>query len=91
MHELHSIAHKDIYNSFTYVNGRRLSNRPIEGFNRKPKDLKRDSRGLDNFDYVKNRLIWNSRDDEPILAIPKTYSEIKNLYKTNKTRGSYNK
>ena len=38
----------------------RLSNGPMEGFNRKPKDLKRNSRGLSNFDYTRNRTLWST-------------------------------
>nr|WP_304748797.1 transposase [Dubosiella newyorkensis] len=35
----------------------RLSNGPMESFNRKPKDYKRNARGTSNFDYTRNR-IW---------------------------------
>ena len=51
-----------LINSFTYVtdkNGekRRLSNGPIEGYNRIPKDYKRNARGFENFESVRIRLI----------------------------------
>ena len=36
---------------------RRLSNGPMEGYNRTPKDFKRNSRGLSNFEYARSRLI----------------------------------
>lgn len=49
----------------------RLSNGPMEGFNRKPKDMKRLSRGFSNFYYVRNRILWSCRKNAPILAIPK--------------------
>ena len=68
---------------------RRLSNGPMEGFNRKPKDLKRNSRGVNNFPYTRNRILWSEREDAHILAVPKeekdihTYTEIK--------RGPYKK
>lgn len=55
-----------IINSFTYVtdkNGekRRRSNGPIEGYNRIPKDYKRNARGFENFESVRIRLIWSNR------------------------------
>ena len=53
-------------------NERRLSNGPMEGYNRTPKDFKRNSRGLSNFEYARSRLIWANRKNESILAIPKS-------------------
>lgn len=55
---------------------RRLSNGPIESFNRLPKDLKRTARGFKNFDYIRNRILWIVRDNQPMLAVPKTLDEI---------------
>lgn len=75
-------SHKqEIINSFIYVrdvNGkeRRLSNGPLEGYNRTPKDFKRNSRGFKNFEYVRCRLIWANRKNEHILAIPKSKIEV---------------
>nr|WP_270850725.1 transposase [Faecalibacillus faecis] len=48
--------------SFIYItdnngNERRLSNGPMEGYNRTSKDFKRNSRGLSNFEYARSRLI----------------------------------
>ena len=54
---------------------RRLSNGPMEGFNRKPKDMKRLARGFSNFNYVRNRILWASRKDAAILAVPKHLGE----------------
>lgn len=68
---------------------RRLSNGPMEGFNRKPKDLKRNSRGFDNFEYTRNRILWAERKDAHILAVPKDEKEVHTY--TNKKRGSYKK
>ena len=68
---------------------RRLSNGPMEGFNLKPKNLKRNSRGLDNFEYTRNRILWSEREDAHILAIPKSEKEVHTY--TYKTRGPYNK
>lgn len=78
-------AHKqEIINSFIYItdnngNERRLSNGPMEGYNRTPKDFKRNSRGLSNFEYVRSRLIWANRKNESILAIPKQKKKYINL------------
>lgn len=55
---------------------RRLSNGPMEGFNRKPKDMKRAARGFSSFPFVRNRLLWSHRLDAAILAIPKNYYKL---------------
>lgn len=68
---------------------RRLSNGPMEGFNRKPKDMKRLSRGVDNFEYTRNRILWSERKDAHILAIPKQEKDVHTY--THKPRGPYNK
>lgn len=66
---------KYILNSYTFVtivdsNGksiqRRLSNGPIEQFNTKPKSLKRVSRGIRNFEYARNRILWATRSNDKI-------------------------
>lgn len=54
----------------------RLSNGPMESFNRKPKDYKRNTRGFSNFDYTRNRILWATRKNPPIRAIPKSYEQI---------------
>lgn len=77
---------QEIINSFTFIideNGveRRLSNGPIEGYNRVPKDFKRNSRGLFNFDTTRIRLMWANRKDEPVLATPKSKAEVYNFKK----------
>lgn len=67
--------HKEpIINSFIMTervgNGRvyasRLSNGPIESLNRKAKDLKRSGRGYRNFDHLRNRFLFSTRN-EPAL------------------------
>lgn len=86
-----------ISNSFITVekNGKngpylsRLSNGPIESLNRKPKDLKRNSRGIRNFRHARNRILFAERDDMEILGTPKSLKEIKN--KSGKKRGKYKK
>lgn len=68
---------------------RRISNGPLEGFNRKIKDTKRLSRGYFNFDFFRQRILWHARDNALILGIPKTEKEIHNH--TYIKRGKYNK
>lgn len=79
---------QEIINSFIYIiddegKERRLSNGPIEGFNRVPKDFKRNCRGLSNFEYARSRLIWSNRKNEPVLATPKFKIEV---YKFKKNK-----
>lgn len=87
-----------VINSFVMVqrmnkNGRcvssRLSNGPMESLNRIPKDMKRHARGYPNFDHIRNRFLFATRKDAPILASPKTAKEVKNI--TGKKRGPYRK
>ena len=65
----------------------RLSNGPMESFNRIPKDYKRNGRGHKNFEFVRNRLIFSNRKNAPILAIPKSDAEVHSF--KGKVRGSY--
>lgn len=88
----------EIINSFILVDKydgagekvmKRLSSGLIESFNRKPKDMKRLSRGYRNFNHMRNRLLFAQRHNPPILGIPKTSEEIRNH--TGIKRGPYNK
>lgn len=63
----------------------RLSNGPMESFNRKPKDYKRNTRGSSNFDYTRNRILWSTRENPPILGIPKTHDQIHSYRLSEKT------
>lgn len=65
----------------------RLSNGPMESFNRIPKDLKRTGRGFTNFWSIRNRILWAARDNAAILAVPKGPKEIKKARR--KKRGPY--
>lgn len=49
----------------------------MESFNRKPKDLKRESRGFSDFNYTRNRILWATRDNPSVRGIPKSNNEIK--------------
>lgn len=67
----------------------RLSNGPMESFNRKPKDLKRITRGVSDFNYTRNRILWATRKNPVIKGVPKSMDQI--LSKKGKKRGSYKK
>ena len=67
---------------------RRISNGPLEPFNNKHKDLKRNSNGVTNFEYTRNRLLWSTRKTPSILAIPRGLEAI---HKDGKPRGYYKK
>lgn len=67
----------------------RISNGPMESFNRKPKDSKRLSRGYSNFDFARNRIIFACRTNPVIRAVPKSDLEIHSY--TGKPRGPYKK
>lgn len=73
------------------VEYRRMSNGPMEGFNRKPKDMKRLARGYTNFNFLRNRILWAERKDAHILGSPIPIKDIKEKYKTKKKRGPYKK
>ena len=49
----------------------RLSNGPIESLNRITKDMKRNSRGFRNFEYIRNRFLFSQRKNAQILGAPK--------------------
>lgn len=66
----------------------RLSNGPMEGFNRKPKDYKRNSRGFSNFDYTRNRILWSTRKNPTVRGVPKPYEQV-HSYKAERPRGPY--
>ena len=80
------------YVSVTDINGnktvRRLSNALIESFNNYPKDLKRSSNGVSSFEYTRNRILWATRKDPSMLAIPR---KIDDLIVPHPKRGSYSK
>ncbi len=65
----------------------RLSNGPMESFNRKPKDLKRNSRGFSDFHYTRNRILWATRKNPSIKGVPKSMDQIHS--KKGKKRGPY--
>lgn len=79
------------FNYYTLETGEitRLSNGPMEGFNRTPKDMKRDARGFEVFEYIRARLIFGSREKVPFRSSPKDKDEIprsKKAYRKNKKK-----
>ena len=60
----------------------------MESFNNKPEDLKRNSNGVANFEYTRNRLLWSTRETPSILAITR---DLKAIHKDGKPRGHYKK
>lgn len=65
----------------------RLSNEPMESFNRKPKDYKRNSRGSSNFNYTRNRILWSTRNRPALRNTPKSPNEVHSY--SGKKRGKY--
>ena len=82
--KVHRKSQKDIDEYYS-----RLSNGPMESFNRKPKDYKRASRGFSNFDYTRTRILWATRKERPYLGIPKTRALVHSY--RGKKRGKYKK
>ena len=84
--------------SFTYLSAeratandtvlRRISTGPLESFNNFPKDYKRQSNGVRNFRYTRNRILWAVRKDPAMKGVPYTKEEV---HTEGKKRGSYNK
>ena len=50
---------KEILNSFIWVNGRRLSNGPIEGKNAYIKKIISNANGLNNFERARNKFMYS--------------------------------
>ena len=60
-----------IKNSFIRVNGKRLSNGPIEGANSRIKTIIKASNGIKNFSRFRNRVIYGINKDVPTKYIGK--------------------
>ena len=63
----------------------RLSNGPVESLNRIIKDMKRVSRGYNNFNNIRTRFLFSQRPNAAILAVPKTLEEV-NMYRPSRKR-----
>ena len=79
--------HNEIINSFSRVNGRRVTNGPMERANENIKTIFRLAYGARNFDRMRNRIMHIMNSGSPILYEPLKRT---NKYKYKK-RGSYKK
>ena len=75
-----------ILNSFTKVEGRRLSNGPIEGCNSQIKKLMRISNGLENVNRFRNRLMFCYNNEMAVSPASTRITKCK-----RKKRGKYKK
>ena len=57
---------EEIINSFRVVDGKRMSNGPMESLNGRLKRLLYDGYGYSNFERFRNRLMYCLNKDEPI-------------------------
>lgn len=60
-----------IKNSFIRINGRRLSNGPMEGINSRIKTIMKAANGYKNFNRLRNRIIYSINKNVPIKLIKK--------------------
>lgn len=67
----------------------RLSNGIMESLNRIPKDMKRNARGYRNFDHIRNRFLFATRENAQMLGYPKSWKEVRQP--TGFKRGPYRK
>lgn len=77
----------EIITSFTRINGRRISNGPIEKANAEIRKLIKVSYGCSNFTRFKNRVKFVINSDEPILGTKKKHTNKRDF----KPRGKYKK
>lgn len=61
---------ENIKNSFIRVEGRRLSNGPIEGVNSRIKTIMRNANGYKSFERLRNRIMYSINKDMPFLGTP---------------------
>ena len=61
----------EIGSSFIKVNGKRLSNGPMEGINSRIKTMMKSANGFRNFNRFRNRVIYSINKNVPIKGTPK--------------------
>jgi hypothetical protein len=92
-------AHRDgIIASFTFLKAERMnandevlhrvSSGPLESFMNVPKDYKRQSNGVRNFEYTRNRILWATRKNPAMRAVPLPREDV---HTPGKKRGPYKK
>ena len=65
---LNSFIRVEIIDEHGEIPEKRLSNGPIESFNRIPKDMKRNSRGYLDFEHARNRILFATRKPATITS-----------------------
>ena len=78
---------KEILNSFTWINDRRISNGPCEGKNDYVKKILSNANGMSNFQRVRNRIIYSQNKYETYTMNEHT-DRIKRI---GNPRGAYKK
>lgn len=61
----------EIKNSFIRIDNRRLSNGAIEGINSRIKTIIKNANGFNNFNRLRNKIMYSLNHNEPILNTPK--------------------
>ena len=78
---------KEILNSFTWINDRRVSNGPCEGKNNYVKKILSNANGMSNFQRARNRILYSQNKYETYTMNEHT-DRIKRI---GNPRGSYKK
>ena len=65
---LNSFIRIEIIDEHGEIHEKRLSNGPIESFNRIPKDMKNNSRGYLDFEHARNRILFATRKSATITS-----------------------
>ena len=78
---------EEILNSFTWINGRRISNGPCEGKNNYVKKILSNANGMSNFQRARNRILYSQNKYETYTMNEHT-DRIKRI---GNPRGAYKK
>lgn len=79
--------YEEIVNSFIQIDGRRISNGPIESVNSRVKTILKVANGFKNFSRMRNKIMYSLNKDACITSL-----ENKQIIKNKgKKRGVYNK
>lgn len=78
---------EEIVNSFSIVDGRRISNGPIESTNSRVKTILKVANGFKNFSRMRNKIMYCLNKDA-LITVTKQLQQIK---RKGKARGKYNK
>lgn len=78
---------EEILNSFTWINGKRASNGPIEGKNSYIKKILSNANGFSNFERARNRIMYSQNRYEKYSI----HEHDKPVKRKGKARGKYKK